>query len=304
MLSVFGCSIVLGVLLVLESKSRFDSLYTQDLPRQDAFAFRKLRYGLFYGMIGALAYSLAAWGTDGYNLSRSNAIYPWLKLGLGTWICVILAGLAGLITVMKDRGQLSVVIWVLTGIVFGWLAGHIPFEGATMLLSRFDPDLSSLIDYPFHDGTHARMVFAIVSATGIFLIAGPFLPALVDISSKASRFLERWVPVVVWVVLFIIAGGLGDGIINRPLRSPVMVMDELIQFKLDHEGASVDPKVARDIHLSALGSVTDFIDRPRRLILGDYDVTIVTVNVLIDFEGIWVKCTVLDDQPGYCRRVE
>jgi hypothetical protein len=79
----------------LESERRYDSLYTPDLTRQDAFAFRKLRYGLFYGIIGGLAYSLAAWGVDGYNLSRSNAIYPWLKLGLGTWICLIWAGLAG-----------------------------------------------------------------------------------------------------------------------------------------------------------------------------------------------------------------
>jgi hypothetical protein len=289
---------------VLESKGRYDSLYTQDLLRQDAYAFRKLRYGLFYGMIGALAYCLAAWGIDGYNLSRSNAIYPWLKLGLGTWICMILAGLAGLFTVMKDRGQFSVVIWVLTGIIFGWLAGHIPFDGASILLSRFDPDLYNLVDYPFHDGTHARMVFAIVSAVGLFLIGGPFLPALVEISSKASRFLERWVPIVVWVAIFIIAGSLGDGIINRPLRSPVMVMDELIQFKLDHEGTSVDPKEARDIHLSALGSVSDLTGRPRRLILGDYDVALVTVNVLIDFDGVWVRCTVMNDQPGYCRRVE
>jgi len=289
---------------VVESKNEYDGLYKPDPSRQDSYRFRKLRYGLLFGIIGALAYSCAAWGVDGYELAQSNAIYPWLKLGLGTWICVILGGTASLLTVIKDRGQVSVGIWLFTGIVFGLLVGHIPFEGVTMLLNRFDPGLSRLIAYPFHEGARTRTFFAIVGNTCIFLIAGPFLPSLVDISSKAGKFFERWMPIVVWAGVFIIAGSLADSLINRPLRSPVIVIDELVQFKLDHEGIPIEREEALEMHVSALGSITDLIQRPRRLIPGGYDVTLVTIDVLIDFDGVWANCTVLDDQPGYCRRVE
>lgn len=288
----------------MESRSAYDNLYTQVRTDQANYRFRKLRYALIFGILGALGYCFAAWGVDGYQLAQSNAIYPWLKLGLGVWVCVILGGLAGLFTVMKDRGQISAAIWIITGIAFGWLVGHIPFEGATMLVDRFDPDLSRLIAYPFHEGTHTRTVFAIIGTAGVFVIAAPFLPSLVDISSKASKFFERWMPIVVWTGIFVIAGSLADGVVNKPLRSPVIVMDELVQFKLDHEGTPIEREVALDMHIGALGSVTDLIHRPRRLILGDYDVTLVTINVLIDFDGVWVKCAVLDNQPGYCRRVE
>ncbi|MEJ2570452.1 MAG: hypothetical protein P8Y98_07900 [Anaerolineales bacterium] len=288
----------------MESRDEYEGLYKPDPSRQDAYRFRRLRYGLFFGIIGALAYSCAAWGVDGFDLSKSHAIYPWLKLGLGTWICVIIGGAASLFTVIKDRGQVSVVVWLFTGVAFGLLVGHIPFEGATMLLNRFDPDLSRLIAYPFHEGARTRTIFAIVGSAGIFLIAGPFLPSLVDISSKAGKFFERWMPIVVWAGLFVLAGSLADSVVNQPLRSPVIVMDELVQFKLDHEGIPIEHEEALEMHVSALGSITDLIQRPRRLILGGYDVTLVSIDVLIDFDGVWVKCAVLDDQPGYCRRIE
>jgi hypothetical protein len=285
----------------MASSSRFDSISAQNHSRQDWYRDPQLRYGLFFGVIGALAYSWTAWGVDGYKLAQSNAIYPWLKLGLGTWICVLLAGLGGLFTVMMDRGQVSIPTWAFIGVFFGWLAGRLPFDGTTMLLNRFDRDLFRLLDYTFYDGPLTRMVLAIASTTGILLFSGLFLPTLVDISSRASRFFERWMPVVLWVVVFIVAGSLVDSTINEPMRSPIIIIDDLIQYQLDQGKTLTASEAGQEMRVAALGSVLDLIHHPRSLIIGDYDDTMVTVNVLVNFDGVWVNCVVLAAQPGYCR---
>ncbi|MGH2543761.1 MAG: hypothetical protein ACRDIB_13235, partial [Ardenticatenaceae bacterium] len=79
------------------------------------------------------------------------------------------------------------------------------------------------------------------------------------------------------------------------------VIDGLVQFALEHEGQPVSRAEALAMHLGALNPITDLLTERRRLIIGGYDETIVLVDVLIEFDGQWVRCSVNNKQAGYCR---
>jgi hypothetical protein len=57
------------------------------------------------------------------------------------------------------------------------------------------------------------------------------------------------------------------------------------------------------MHLGALDPIRELVDDRRRLILGGYDDTIVLVDVLIEFNGEWVYCTVNNNQAGFCQPI-
>jgi hypothetical protein len=57
------------------------------------------------------------------------------------------------------------------------------------------------------------------------------------------------------------------------------------------------------MHLSAVNTISDQINKPRRLFLGQYDEYYSQVNVLIDFGGEWVNCITASAQPVFCEPI-
>jgi hypothetical protein len=171
----------------------------------------------------------------------------------------------------------------------------------TILLASFDPALSPLVQYSVSNSLQGRIQFITVVITLTFIFASILLAHLIEVSSTANRWLERLWPIVAWALFFAITGLTADTLIHEPLRTPLIVTDDTIQFMRDHEKDEIDGTVARTMHLRAFEPVKEFLHQPRRLILADYDDSIVQVNVLIDFDGTWVRCSMLDNQLGVCK---
>lgn len=94
-----------------------------------------------------------------------------------------------------------------------------------------------------------------------------------------------------------------SNMVNEQLHAPLLATDQMIQFAVDHQNVNVDPVVARQMHLSTVDTISDLINRPRRLFLGQYDGTFSQEEVLIDFDGKWVDCTAVIAQPVYCKPI-
>lgn len=264
----------------------------------------KVRYGLLFGFLGGLIFALAAWGIDGLRLANAHAILPWGKLLIGGIPCVILGSLIGWLSLKIDRIAVNVLLWGITGIAFGWVVAYSPFRGLTILLERLDPNLTSLVQYSVSNSLQGRIQFITVVISLTFIFASILLAHLIEVSSSANRWLERLWPIVAWVLFFAITGLTADTLIHESLRTPLIVIDDTIQFMLDHENHEIDGTVARNMHLRAFEPVKEFLHHPRRLILADYDDTIVLVNVLIDFDGTWIRCSMLDNQLGVCKPLD
>jgi hypothetical protein len=107
---------------------------------------------------------------------------------------------------------------------------------------------------------------------------------------------------LVCVPFFVGAGILTDMLVQRPLRQPLVVIEDLIQFALDTEGQQVDKTLARSMHLGAVKSVSGLLHQPRRLVMGDFDLdTLESGRVLVDFNGEWTRCWVIAGQPSFCQ---
>jgi hypothetical protein len=282
----------------------FTIMTTTSTPNEDLVQRAKQRYGLLFGVLAGVAFTLTTWGTDGFDLAGSHGLWPWIKLGMGGTACIILGGLVNWLAIKISRWPVTLLLWALTGYAFGWLAGRVPFQGVTFLVNRLNPELARLIDYPYGEGMQARLVVTLVVTVGLSVLASVFVGYLVEQSSAASSLFGRLMPIVAWMVMFGLAGSAADSMFNQPLRAPVMVMDDLVQFALDNENIPPGNKAALDAHLGAVGSIRPLLHRPRRLFLGSYDDLISMVQVLIDFDGTWVRCYVVHEQPGYCEQVQ
>lgn len=262
------------------------------------------RFGLLYGALAGVTFTLAAWGWDAIGLAGAHGFLPWAKLALGAVPCLILTVLVAWLATRIDRRPVSLLLWMLAGVALALLATRVAVEGSAVLFGLADPHLRELIDYPFSEGMRARQGVGMVLLGALGLLAGLFVDFFVEGSTTAMDPIGRWGPVLLWIVIFVVAGSVTDGLINAPFRAPVVVIDDLVQFALDIEGTDVDRAVRMERHVGALNAVEELLHRPRRLLLGNYDSTMSLANVLIDFDGTWATCSVIVGQPSYCRPLE
>lgn len=269
----------------------------KDLAKYNAL---KGRYGFLLGIVAGLGFSIVVWGADTWHLANAHAISPWSKLALGGVPSVILGALLGWIALKIDSLPVSAVLWGAMGVGFGWLAGHIPVEGVTMLLEQVEPALVERVSYRFDRDLASRTTFIMPVTGGIFLLASLFLAYLVEKSMSSNPF-QRWWPIVAWLILFTIGGTITDSLINQPFRQPLIVMHNTIQLALDHE--NVEETETLEKNVEKLESIEGLLNRPRRIILADYDNAMLKVNLLIDFDGTWVRCVMSKDRLDYCKQI-
>jgi hypothetical protein len=172
-----------------------------------------------------------------------------------------------------------------------------------MLIKTFRPELLEWIDYPLiYNINQFRTLGGIVI---IFpaLICGLLENNVVEAVLMSSHKGAILTVILACSVLMGMAGFAGDELINKHFRAPAVVLDKLFDFAIKHQGEEVDEVVARRIHLSTVKSVEELLPRPRKVTLIAYDEMLAQMDFLVDFDGIWVKCTTIYSQPTMCEQV-
>ncbi|HEX7974166.1 MAG TPA: hypothetical protein VF498_07145, partial [Anaerolineales bacterium] len=273
----------------------------EDLAVQLAIASEKRLNGLRYGILAGFAFVLAAWGVDFAGLARAEAFFPWLKLLLGAVAALLVCGLAGWLAARLDKAILSVPIWMITGAFLAWYASRLPFDGIyTTLLGWLDPQLKGIVHYPLSSVTSARLGLLLFIMIALSAFVGLVELPMIDSATQASAPVARWLPLCLCVPLALAAGFSADEMFNRPFREPILSMDKLIRFAIQNRGQEVNSDLARSMHLATLDPVQDLLDKPRRLIVVDYDDVFTDVYVMIDFGGSWARCEVFTGAPLLC----
>lgn len=129
------------------------------------------------------------------------------------------------------------------------------------------------------------------------------IQSLVEGWNAATYPASRALTLLVWVGVFALSGADVDGLVNRPLRVPAVTIDDLISFRLS-DPAAMDSERARLLHASALNPAETLLPRRHRLVVAGYDETVTTVRVLVAFEGSWVECRLIGDEPIFCQSLE
>jgi hypothetical protein len=262
---------------------------------------RTLRYTLLLGVIAGLAFSLALWGYEAILFFQAHVAYPWLPMLVGTILCIIACTLAALLTYLMNKALLGAVFWVLAARVIAELATRLPLKIVPALMIFFEPELQSRL--PAHlitDTLRTWAGFGTVWLGIFFAILGLLQLTLVESSVPSTTAAGRIMAYFIFIPVMVLASVMSSNMINEQLRAPLIATDKLVQFAIDNQNKSVDPVVARQMHLSAVNTISNQINKPRRLFLGQYDEYYSQVDVLIDFGGEWVDCTTASAQPVFC----
>jgi len=274
-----------------------------ELNSRRQLARTKYNYGAIYGIVTGLAFALAAWGIDDYELGRVHALYPWLKFMIGAAICIPLGGLAGWLSARLEKILAAVLIWLFASSILAWLITALPFQMMPTVMTWLKPDLTGLLDYRLFPEFQTRSTVAFAWAVLFGFFVGLLQIPMSESAVFSTSIFSKLAPLVTSVVLMTIAGTMLDSLNNQPLRGAITSIDSAIQFALDHRGQTVDAQTSRQMYLSAINNLGELIDRPRRLLISSYDESLGEVHVMVEFGDTLMDCLTVFQQPSFCEPV-
>jgi hypothetical protein len=251
------------------------------------------RNGLIFGILMAVAFNLTAWGIDAASLASNAGFLPWLKLLIGGLVSLALGALVGWGVGALDHGASGLIGWGAAGVAVGLVAGHLPYDGYSLVGQWLDPRFQGLDAFPFVESSQSRMTATTVLIAALFALAGIFQPVLLEQARGAASSFARLLALGTAVPAFLLAGVVVDSIVNKPLRSAQSTLHGLIDLVV---------RERLDIHIGALGPVLDMVSSPQRLMVSSYDAySLSSVGVEIEFEAGWARCLVIADQATFCQ---
>jgi hypothetical protein len=262
---------------------------------------RKQLVGLFFGLTAGVAFAVFAWGVDGFVLARAHGAYPWVKFIPGLLICLVGGGLVGWLTVRLHNPLIRIGLWLLFAVLLSKLFIWLPITVAPQIIGWFDSSLGGYLDYPVYVEFNQMQWFGFAIIALIAIICGLLENILIDQALFSTGTFSIYVPFIVSFMCFCMAGNVTDGILNKQIRVPIQEVDKLIQFALDNSEKEVPVEVRRSMHLSAVKNIKEYLPLNRRLILSNFDQSFGQIDILVQFNEYWVKCTTIYNQVTYCK---
>ena len=264
----------------------------------------KYRYGILYGAVVGSSFALFSWGLDAWVLSSHHGMQAFLKLGVGILLCAAVGSLAGWIAARLNRVVYSFVIWLVAAFALAWLSVFLTALIFPRLLALFEPQTEGLIHYYVYEGFRSRMIVGYAWIAVFTSIAGLLQIPLSDSAVFSTSFFGRIGPLLITVFLMALCGLIVDnGVVNEPLRSAVVALDDTIQFVVDHRGQEVDRTESRRMFAASLRTVDDLVSDNRTLIVSEYDEVLGEIKILVKFDDGWAMCRVVYNQPNYCEPI-
>ena len=282
----------------------------KSLPSIDTMSARpdiirsKRIFGMIYGTMAGIAFAGSSWGWDGYSLSQAHAYFPWNVLITGAVLCGIVGGIIGWLTARMESSFVGILFWLMGAVFFAWLTVALPLQIAPMIASKFDPQLSTLLNYNGDIEFASRFGVALVWILPFTVIVGITQIPVTEPAVFSISFFGKIAPLLFGMLVISIGGVITDSLINAQFRSAIIALDKTTQFVLDNKGnEDVDPILARELHARAFVAVEEEMTAARYLMVGNFDETLGDINVLIKFDKAWVTCEVLYNQPISCETV-
>jgi hypothetical protein len=278
--------------------------YASELSADRADVLRsKYMYGIWFGIVIGLAFSIFAWGVDAYKLNQINGLYPWLKFSLGVLPCMLVGGVTGWLCARIGKPLLGLLLWAIAASVFAWLAVNLPLQIIPRVVSLMEPDLRDLLHYTYYEQFSFRFEIAYAWLAIFASLAGLLQIPLSDSATFSTSVFGKIAPMLVIIVLMAISGSTMDNLNNELLRAPIDAINSTTQFFMDHKGEDIPPLEIRRMHLASLRTVKDLVTQDRKFIISGYDEFLGDVQVLARFQNVWVECEVLYNQPLVCKQV-
>lgn len=259
--------------------------------------------GLVYGLSAGLAFAVFTWGFDAVQLMRANAAYPWVKFIPGLVLCLLSAGLAGWLSTKVERAWAALLFWSLLALLFAHLVVWLPIVITPKLIGLSNPALGEFLNYPFYPSLNQNIWVGFVIIIIAAVICGLLQNLLLEQALFSSGSFAIIVPLIVSFLAFSVVGSSSDELLNKKFREAIQQVDEIIVFTLDNAGQEVSSEEALKMRQFVFSKVDELITEERGLILSNFDETLGQIDILVDFNGHWVKCPVIYNQVITCSQV-
>lgn len=261
---------------------------------------RRQLVGLLYGLAAGLAFSLFAWGIDFFLLANAHGYFSWVRFVPGLLISLILGGLVGWLTVRIKYTLVNLFFWVCYALILSKLIVWLPIKATPFIIKLFNGYLGDFLDYPNYPELSQIRWFGFATIVVVCIINAILENILIDQALFSTGKVAIIVPLIVCSMSFGLVGSAADGIFNKATREPILAVETLMDFAASHLDQEVAPELKRSMHLAAVNTIKEYLPRDRRLILSNFDRSFGQIDVLIDFEGYWVKCTTVYNQVTFC----
>jgi hypothetical protein len=279
-------------------------LYSSELPADRADVLHsKNVYGVWFGVVVGLSFSLFAWGVDAYRLDQINGLYPWLKFLVGVLPCIVVGGFAGWLSARTGKPLLALLFWVMAASVFAWLAVNLPLQITSRILNLIEPGIKDLLHYTYYEQFSFKFGVAYFWLAILAALTGLLQIPLSDSAIFSTSVFGKISPMLVTMVLMAISGNTMDNLNNELLRSPIDAINSTTQFFIDHKGEHIEPAQIRQMHLASLRTVENLVTPERKFIISGYDEEFGDVQVLARFQNAWVECEIFYNQPLSCEQI-
>lgn len=211
--------------------------------------------GLLFGMLYGLSFALLIWGRDGWLLARSAAAWPWLHLAAGLPLTLLVGGVTGWLAALLPSMGWTVLLWIVVNGAFGLLAGHIPYEGASLLAGLLEPRVAGLELYAFTLSHEVRTWLIALGLAVVGVAVGMAQAQMMEtvwdrVASRAQMAARRWQVVrallaqawmllPVGLLLALLPALIVNELLSNPRLIPVRRTDLLVQTMLTGGEAQV-----------------------------------------------------------------
>lgn len=250
--------------------------------------------GAVYGLVFALGFAVTMWGIDAVLLWQASFNLAWAKFVLGLLLAAPIAALAGWLATLSRWTIAGILVWIVAGPLLALLAGHLPYEGLSLLAQLGDPYPTGRMAYPFLPPAAVFTGFSMVMGAGFGLMTGLVQIFAVERAWNNSTAEHRLglrsiLSLGLCLPLALVFGALADFQINASTREPIRNVASAIDTALD---PAADLRAAR---VPFLESRRDRMSPAYTTYLVQYSDSLdtATVDVLFD-TGMLLRC-----QHGY-----
>jgi hypothetical protein len=248
------------------------------------------RAGIVFGVIVALGFAASFWLPDALILRQASAEGWWIKLALGTAICLPVCALIGWLAAGARWSAVAIGGWLLGGVGLAWLGGRVAFDGLSLAARLVDPYPSAQVMYPFTPAAQAYTGISMVIGAGAGLLTGLLSLLLTERawehSTRANRLGVRSIAVLLLgVPPVVLLGFMADFQIQSSSRTAIEATAQVITQGVDR---TVDLGQARLPYLQpyrdqlSAGYVTHLVGLSA-------DLTTATVDVTFE-SGLLLRC--------------
>lgn len=191
------------------------------------------RFGFVFGVL--VVFMGYAW--DAWQLFTIHADYWWVKLLLASLTILPLAILAGGIA-GRVSWLFKLPVWAIFGILAGYCAIHIPFEGARIILQNLDSSLRLVEFLPIPAAATDSFGMLATLGAGLGILVGLAQTAIVswiwERSSEDYRMtVGGWALLLLSLPFAFAYAFLFDGTAHAPLRTPMLLIHNVAQSGLN-----------------------------------------------------------------------